>query len=828
VSVHLEERDPQRFWIRVLDALRDTPAGSQVVRELTAAPDLDGWGIVERLLQDLSALRDRTWLVIDDVHELAADSLRQLELLVLRAPPQLRLVLATRQDIRLGLHRLRLEGELTEIRAADLRFTLEEARALLEGAGVRLPEPALALLQERTEGWAAGLRLAALSLSGHPDPEWFAGQFSGSERTVAEYLLAEVLERQDERVRRLLLHTSVLERVNGDLAEVLTGETGGERILQDLERAGAFVASLDPARSWFRYHRLFAELLQLELRRTAHGEIPALRGAAARWLAQHGYPAEAVRQAQAAQDWGMAARVLSDHWLGLALDGQAATAHQLLAGFPADLTAADPELTAVRAADELIQGSLDAAERHLACADQAAASVPAGRREHLRVLLAAARLFLTRQRGDLPAVAEHAGRLLALVDTPAADDARLLAAECEDLRATALIELGLSEMWAARFDQAAQHLEQGVALARRIGRPYLELTALASAAHLEGFRLSPIAEQRSRQAIELAERHGWSEEPIVAVAYHILAGLLVTRGRLEEAEPWLERAERLLRAEVEPAKAANIRYLRAILELARGRNADALAAFRAAERQTAILVVPHVIGMPMRAHMLLALVRLGETELVEAALARLDDRARESVEMRVALAALRLAQHDPRAATAALAPVLGGPSAGTHPAWIVMPLLLEANARDALGEAPAAQRALRRALDAAELQHVIHPFLLHPAPRLLERLARRDAAHAGLISEILGLLARQGAPGLAPPRPLVPLLDPLTNSEIRVLRYLPTHLTATEIACQLHLSMHTVTTHMRHVYAKLGVHRRREAVDRARALGLLASSPGGA
>src|SRR5689334_12101186 len=269
VSVGPGERDPQQFWLSVLAALRQTPDGSGLVQPVTAAPDLDGWAIVERLLKDLAPLDNRIWLVIDDAHELGSDEARrQLELLVMRGPPELRMVLAGRHDVRLGLHRLRLEGELTELRAADLRFTVAEARELLAAAGVDLPGPALGMLYERTEGWAAGLRLAALSLAGHEDPERFAAEFSGSERTVAEYLLAEVLERQGEEVRLLLLRTSVLERVSGELADALTGGSGGERILQDLEEANAFVVALDAARSWFRYHRLFAGLLQLELRRT--------------------------------------------------------------------------------------------------------------------------------------------------------------------------------------------------------------------------------------------------------------------------------------------------------------------------------------------------------------------------------------------------------------------------------------------------------------------------------------------------------------------------------------------------------------------------------
>src|SRR5262249_20067753 len=177
------ERDPQRFWLSVLDALRQTGPGSALVRELTAAPDLDGWVITERLLADLAPLDDRLWLVVDDVHELGPDALRQLELLILRAPHGLRFVPAARHDVRLGLHRLRLEGELAEVREPDLRFTVAEASELFAAAGVDLPDPAL--LVERTEGWAAGLRLAALSLAGHPDPGRFTEEFSGTERTVA-------------------------------------------------------------------------------------------------------------------------------------------------------------------------------------------------------------------------------------------------------------------------------------------------------------------------------------------------------------------------------------------------------------------------------------------------------------------------------------------------------------------------------------------------------------------------------------------------------------------------------------------------------------------
>jgi LuxR family transcriptional regulator, maltose regulon positive regulatory protein len=832
VPVGRDERDPQRFWLAVLEALRETSAGSALVGELTAAPDLDGWAMVERLLKDLAPLQERLWLVIDDVHELgSAEARRQLELLLMRAPRELRLVLATRHDVRLGLHRLRLEGELTEIRADDLRFTVAEARALFQAAGVELAGPALALLMDRTEGWAAGLRLAALSLAGHPDPVRFAAEFSGSERTVAEYLLAEVLDRQSEQVRRLLLRTSVLERINGELADLLTGGSGGERTLQELEEANAFVVPVDAARSWFRYHHLFADLLRLELRRTEQGEVAGLHELAATWFAGHGFPVEAIRHAQAVQDWGLAARLLADHWSGLYLSGRSATVHALLAGFPAGARAADAELAAVAAADELAQGSLEAAERYLGLAEAGSASVPSGRRGPTRILLGVVRLQLARQRGNLPAAAEEAQRLEALAEAPEATQpmegpiegriGRWVGGGAE-LRALALVSLGVTEFWASRLDEAQRHLEQGVALARRIGRPYLEFSGLAYQAVSEIPRSLVQAAERSRQAIELAERHGWTDEPAAGYAYALRAGVLAWQGRPAEAEPWAQRAERTLRPEAEPAVALLVHHSRGQLELARGRYADALDAFHAAQRLGERMAAPHLLVPSARALVVDALVRLGETERAEQALADFSDQDREDGELRIATAALRLARDEPDAASAVLGPVLDGSAPPIRRTWLIQAFVLEAIARDTLGDQAAAGRALERALDLAEPDGALLPFLLHQAPDLLERQARQRTAHAALLAEILDLLAgKTPALPFAGPRPP---REPLSKSEIRVLRYLPTHLSAAEIATELSVSANTVRTHLRNLYAKLGVHSRAEAVESARNLGLLAPS----
>jgi LuxR family transcriptional regulator, maltose regulon positive regulatory protein len=634
-------------------------------------------------------------------------------------------------------------------------------------------------------------------------------------------------------VRLLLLRTSFLERVNGDLADLLTGTSGGERILQDLEQAGAFVVSVDAGRSWFRYHRLFADLLQLELRRTEPSERAALHRAAAGWLAEHGHPVEAVRQAQAAEDWELAARLLSDNWLDLFLSGRRATLVELLARFPCRAVAANPELTAVRVASDLIGGFLEDAGRHLAVATGALASVPAERRGRLQVLLSVLRLFLARRLNDFPVVVEEAQRLLALMKTAEAVQLGL----GEDLRAATFISLGIAEIWALQFEDAERHLEQGVDLAREIGRPYLELYGLAHGAHwMLLFRPDPAQAEWSRQAIELAERHGWGEEPLAGMAYAQLGIVLLYQGRLAEAEPWLEHAEQTLRAEMEPAAGMSLHHARAVLELARGRYQEALAAFRGAETLAATLVTPHTSVTSMRSRMLQTLVRAGQTGRAEQALAELGEDERASAEMRTAEAALRLATGDPQAAADALAPVLGGSVSGVRQVQTVTALLLEARARDALGDQAAAGRVLERALDITESTGIVLPFLLDPVPALLERHRRyrtaNSSAHPALISQILDLPGGSG--GMSPPgergsavlRGIVPprVTEQLTDSETRVLRYLPTNLTAPEIAAELWLSVNTVGTHTRHLYTKLGVHSRHEAVDRARALGLLAPS----
>jgi LuxR family transcriptional regulator, maltose regulon positive regulatory protein len=807
VSVERGERDAQRFWLAVIDALSGAVGRDGFVQRLGAAPGFDGEAVVGRLLSDLASLEGRCGLVIDDLHELSsAEALAQLELLLARLPGELRVVLATRRDPQLGLHRLRLAGALTELRAADLRFSPPEARDLLEAAGIELPDAALALLLDRTEGWVAGLRLAAIALAGHPDPERFVAEFSGSERTVADYLLAEVLDRQSPEVRRLLLRTSVLERVSGPLADVLTEGSGSERILQRLEAANAFVVSLDTGRSWFRYHHLFADLLRLELRSTAPDEIGPLHRAAARWFAEHGYVVDAIRHAQAAGEWEEAGHLLFDNLAGLAFDGRGATTRALLAAFPAEVAAGDAELAAVFAGVELETGSLEAAAPHLTVVDRLAPTVSDVRRGHFDVQSGVLRLTAARRHGDLAAVLDEMRSLEAAFAALSAGEI----AFGNDVRAAALMDLGVAELWSCRVGDARRHLEEGIALARRIGRPWVEIACRGHLAVEAAERSVALAREESEQAIALAETRGLADNQVVAMAHAAFGGALAWTGRFEEAERSLDRAH-ALRAEAEPATEVVLQHRRGMLRAGQGRLGEALAAFRAADSLT-LASQPFLVAQ-VRGALLQTLTRMGETAAAREVL----DAATEREQLRAASAAVHLAEGSAREAADVLAPALEGSGPGVIPA-----LLVEAAAQDRLGDPRAAEAAVERALELAEPDGIILPFVIAPSRELLERHSRHRTAHATLLADIRDALAgsspppRHGEPG--------PAQEELSDAELRVLRYLPSNLKSHEIAAELQVSVHTVKTHMRHIYAKLDAHSRSKAVARARDLGLLAPS----
>ena len=404
MSVERDQQDARRFWSDVLDAIRG-PTGSADPEAHTGA-SVDR--LIDAVLLELAEQPETIVLIIDDLRELgSADALMQLERLLAALPSPARVVLSSRRDPPIRLPQLRLANEVAEIRAGDLRFTERETRELLDGAGISLSDDGVTALHERTEGWAAGLRLAVISLSGHPDPERLVAEFSGTDRTIGEYLMAEMLERQPSAVQRMLLRTSLVDRVNGELADLLAGSSDSDLMLLGLEDANAFVVSLDPQRTWFRYHQLLGDFLRLELRRTSAGEVPDLHRRAARWFADHGEAVEAVRHRLAAGDWPDAARLLADHLFSLTLDGQDGTIAALLRSFPVGVSSDEPELALAHAADALTRGRLDEAAAHLKLAESHVQTAPPARRRRLTVAITSLRLAHARRSGQFAEVAEQ-------------------------------------------------------------------------------------------------------------------------------------------------------------------------------------------------------------------------------------------------------------------------------------------------------------------------------------------------------------------------------------------------------------------------------------
>jgi LuxR family transcriptional regulator, maltose regulon positive regulatory protein len=821
MQVQRDQHDAQQFWLALLNAVHQASATTSRAEPPAATPDFNAPTMVGRVLSELADARDGITLVLDDLHELhSPEALAQLTRLLTSLPPHVHAILATRHDVRLRLHQLRLAGELAELRAADLRFSERETRELLDASGIALSDAGVALLHQRTEGWAAGLRLAAIALAGHPDPERFVAEFSGTHRTVAEYLLAELLDRQPPDVQQLLLGTSLLDRVNGELADLLTGRPGSEQILLSLEDANAFVESLDPERTWFRYHHLLADFLRLELRRRLPEEVPALHRRAAGWFTVQGQVVNAVRHTQAAGDWADAARLLADHSFSLTLDGQAQTMQALLRAFPPG--ADHPELALVRAMGDLAQGRLDEAAAYLAVAETYAEAAPPGRQRRLRVAVASLQLSLARRRGDLAGVIEQA-RFLASPVTGQSDEDIALGS---DLRAVALMNLGTAEAWTLGLPEAPdaeRHLREGADLAREIGRPYLEVGCLAQLGFaslvLHSFATT---QRRCREAIALAERHGWGAEPVIAPALIMLAATLIWTGEFDEGERWLQRTRQALQTDTGPDITLLLHQTAGLLHAGRGRHHEALEEFGAAEYRGSQLADSQALATRTTRWLPATQARIGMTGEARALLAALDDERASSGEIRNALAVIFLAEGNPAAALAAVADVLDGTAPVLGDVTVMEAHLLAGLAHRQLGDQRAASQAAERALALAEPDRLVLPFAMTGSRELLEALPRHQTAHGALLADILDVL--HGSSPAAKEQSPSPPTEELSPGELRVLRYLPTNLSRPEIASELSVSLNTVGTHLRSIYAKLQVRDRSSALQRARELRLLAAS----
>jgi LuxR family transcriptional regulator, maltose regulon positive regulatory protein len=820
VSVDRDEQDAQRFWSAVLDALRGSAASIDPEMQRAALAGVDGDQLVDMVRSELAELLEPVVLIIDDLHELrSAEALAQLERLLAVLPSSARVVLSSRRDPPIRLHQLRLADEVAEIRAVDLRFTEREARELLGSSRISLSEGGVAALYERTEGWAAGLRLAVISLTGHADPERFVADFSGTDRAIGEYLMAEMLERQPSEVQSTLLRTSLVDRLNGEFADLLAGGVGSERTLLELEDANAFVVSLDAQRTWFRYHRLLADFLRLELRRRLADEVPDLHRRAARWLADHGEAVEAVRHLLAAGDWPDAARLLADHLFSLTLDGQEGTIAALLRSFPAGASVDHPELALAHAAVELAQGRVEEAAAQLALAESDVQSAPPARRRRLAVAIASLRLALARRSGRFTEVMEQVN----LLDASTADKSSDQIAMGSELRGVALMNLGIVETWSGRFDDAERHLSEGAAVAQTIGRPYLEV---ACRAH-QGFASKTVslatARERGRQAVALAERYGWEDRPILAPALGSIGGIAVWMGEFDEAERWLRRAWDVAAPHIDPAAAVLLHASTGMLHAARGQHQSALQHFAAAVRAQSLLTGVHALGPPIAGWLAATQARLGMPDEARATLTGFSAEDEVVGGIRTAHAVICIAEGDPGTALDLLQDVLDAPPPVGFPAFaLVEAHLLAGIAHLDLGDRNAAATAAEAALAAAEPDRLIFPFAMTGSGELLDALLRHETAHGALLADIADVL--RGAPAPSAEGELLSPTDELSPSELRVLRYLPTNLTRPEIARELYVSINTVNSHIRSIYSKLGARDRSSAVRRARELRLLSTA----
>nr|WP_248959952.1 LuxR C-terminal-related transcriptional regulator [Sphaerisporangium perillae] len=808
VQVQRDKQCAQLFWLAMLDAVQELSDRPTPAEPLTASPDFSGALVADRILSELAELTGSVCLVIDDLHELTTpEAFLHLTHFLINLPPHVHAVLATRRDLPLRLHQLRLAGRLAELRAADLRFNATETRALLAAEGITLSDAAVAQLHERTEGWAAGLRLAAISLTDHPDPERFVAEFTGSNRAVAEYLVAEMLDHQPEDVQNLLLRTSILHRVNGELADLLTGGTGAERILLGLEDANAFVVSLDPDRTWFRYHHLFGDLLRLELRRILPGEVQNLHRRTAGWLADQGEITEAVWHLQAAGDWADAAVLLADYSFGMLLDGQEETMQALLEAFPLRTGSSFPELSVVRTMVSLFHGRLDEAAAQLAITEARLATAPEDRRRRLATVVASLNLSLARRRGVLADVMRYAR----FIDSPSPGGIAL----SSELRVMALMNLGTAEAWTLGISDGARHLQEGADLARKIGRPYLQVACLAQlgfATKLPDFTYS---RRRCEEAIALAEEHGWGTAAILAPALITLACSMVWTGEFDDADLALRRADLALGSDEGPGIGTLLHLVKGMLQAGRGRIQRAAEEFADAHRLQSQLSHPHALTGYVTGWLLASQARLGFCTEARNALEALGGPLADSAEICNARAAVCLAEGELVGTLAAVSRVIDRSAPAVHIATVVEAHLLAALAHSGLGAAELTRQSIEHALALAEPEGLILPFVMTGGGDLLESLPHHRFAHTALIADILDVV-RGASPALSSAA-----LPELSPAELRVLRYLPTNLSRPEIANELSISVNTVNTHLRNIYTKLQATGRSSAVKRARERRLL-------
>jgi LuxR family maltose regulon positive regulatory protein len=562
VSLDQADNDPVRFWTYVIEALRTVePEAGGVPLAMLRTP---GISVIEVMLPELiktvERFARRVVLVLDDYHLVTNPEIHEaMTVLLEHLPATLHLVLATRSDPALPLPRLRVRGELVEIRAEDLRFSEQEAAALLNDLlGLDLEAADVTLLHERTEGWAAGLYLAALSLRGRSDSRQFVEAFAGDDRQVVDYLGLEVIANQPDHIRTFLVHTSILERLSGPLCDAVTGRPGSARTLEQIERANLFLVPLDTKREWYRYHHLFGQLLRHELQRTQPDLVPALHRRAAAWHRQNRLIPEAIHHAVAAGDVAEAGELIALHWNDFVNQGRLETVNGWLNALPRDTLTRDPSLCLARAGTSLTLGRRDEVDRWLDAAElgpRPGQVRPGGTsvESEAAIYRAVHRYML----GDVTRAAEAAQRAVELERTGTSP-----------WRAMASAALGRTLFWRGEADRAVTALEEAVRWAQPPRNNLSVIGALGYLAEIHAERGDlDAAEGFARRALRMSDEQGLAEHWVTMISLVAWGKALDQQGRLTEAEAALTRGVELARR-----GAGAVERAYALLGLARARH----------------------------------------------------------------------------------------------------------------------------------------------------------------------------------------------------------------------------------------------------------------
>jgi LuxR family maltose regulon positive regulatory protein len=840
------DSDPARFWRYVAAALDELRPGiGQRVEALFQGGQPPLEAVVTVLINQLVTEPEQVVLVLDDYQLVEAPPVHEsLAWLLERLPSQLRLVLASRADPPLPLARLRAGGQLVELREDDLRFSSEEAAELLRMAvGVKLPEAAVAALGDRTEGWAAGLQLAALSLRGQADVGAFVDEFSGSHRFVLDYLTEEVLDGQPEPLRGFLLETSILERLSGPLCDAVTGRSDSQQLLEQAERANLFLVPLDEERGWWRYHQLFADLLQVRLQQEQPDRVAELHRAAATWHEAHELADEAIGHALAAGDATWAARLIERQLDARILRWEGATLQRWLAALPPELVGSRPRLSLAQAIIALIRGDLEAIEDPLNAAERGAADAAdepyepsVGRAASMLANLPAS---IALQRAGLAVLRGDAGQLTA--------SARQARAELE--QGEWMLEF-FTDWYLAEAEWLAGRLaEAEAALSFSIARWRTASDRAPAAAALGYHGLGLVQRDRGRleaalatyrEALAVAAERDGDAPQMAGVAQVGMAAVLYARGKLNAALERVTEGIPLCRQLVYTPPLVTGLVTLAWIRQARGDPAGALDAIGEAER---VQLSPEIVGLinPVPAERARLALAQGDVDAAArwaqaSGLTATDELSYPREREYLVLARVLLGAQAPEQALGLLERLQARATAQGRTGSVIEIQALQALARSAGGDQAGALAALAEALDLAAPEGYLRVFVDEgpPMAALLRQLLAgrrqdRPAAVAAVprdyLARLLEAFEQAGLTVRLPVRSggvvVAGLVEPLTERELEVLRLLADGRSNQAIAAELVISLDTVKRHVSHLFSKLEVANRTQAVSRARELGLL-------